>query len=412
MTPPFSLSALAAGAFAAAFTTSAGAAERLTVTASHTLDIARPAETIAIPWARVNEALPHALNQQLVIKDAAGRVLPYQVTNLSPLAKDPKFVGAAYGELLFQHDFAPGQKRAVFTIEKAGASVAPFPAKTYARFVQERLDDFAWENDKLAHRAYGPALGAPAPAGGDKEVLQTSGMDIWFKRVPYPIVDRWYNIGHDHYHVDQGEGIDMYNVGTTRGAGGTGIWDGKALAVGTNYKQWKIVTNGPVRTVFELSYDAWDASGVKVSELKRFTVDAGRYFDRIDSTFSFSGPAKLTAAVGLHKRPSDKGQEVKVDFTENRADGTLVQWVTQSSLGDFGVAVIVPQEGAVNFAADERNALVTAPVAAGRALSYHVGAAWTRGSPFATQRDWQKHVAEEAARLRAPVSISLSAAAR
>jgi pectinesterase len=37
-----------------------------------------------------------------------------------------------------------------------------------------------------------------------------------------------------------------------------------------------------------------------------------------------------------------------------------------------------------------------------------VGAAWTRGSPFATQADWQRHVAEEAARLRAPVSVSLA----
>ncbi len=403
MTTRFTLSAIA---LAALFATGANAAERLTVTVSHTLDIARPAETIAIPWAKVNEALPQALNQQLVVKDAAGRVLPYQVTNIAPTGKDPKMIGAAYGELLFQVAFKAGEKRTTVTIEKGKATNPPFPPKTYARFVQERLDDFAWENDKLAHRTYGPALAAPAPSGSDKEVLVTSGMDIWFKRVPYPIVDRWYNIGHDHYHVDEGEGIDMYNVGPTRGAGGTGIWDGKTLFVGTNYKTWKILANGPVRTVFELHYDGWDALGTKVSEVKRFTVDAGRFFDRIDSTFTFTGPASLNAAVGLNKRPSDKGQEVKVDFSENKKDGSLVQWVTQRSFGDFGVAVIVPS--ASSFAADERNGLVIAPVTSGQPLSYHVGAAWTRGSPFATQQDWQRHVAEEAARLRAPVSVSLT----
>jgi pectinesterase len=405
MTTRFALTALAAGA--AMFATAAGAAERLTVSASHTLDIARPSETIAIPWAKVAEGLPKALNQQLVIKDAKGRVLPYQVTNLSPMAKDPSMSGVAYGELLFQYDFKAGEKTARFTIEKAKATVKPFPAKTYARFVQERLDDFAWENDRLAHRTYGPALAAPAPAGSDKEVLVTSGMDIWFKRVPYPIVDRWYNIGHDHYHVDEGEGIDMYNVGPTRGAGGTGIWDGKQLFVGANYKTWKILANGPVRTVFELSYDGWDALGTKVSEVKRFTVDAGRWFDRIDSTFTFSGPAQLNAAVGLNKRPSDKGQEVKVDFAENAKDGSLVQWVTQKSFGDFGVAVIVPT--ASSFAADERNALVTAPITSGQPLRYYVGAAWTRGSPFAKQADWQREVALEAARLRAPVEVIVTA---
>ena len=385
----------------------AQAQDKFAVTVQHDLSIARPSETIAIPWKQVNAAMPGAMVQKIAVKDASGRVLPHQVTNVAPQAKDPNNEGVAYGELLFQYDFRAGEKSATFSIEKASATVPPFPPKTYARFVQERLDDFAWENDKLAHRAYGPALKAPAPAGSDKEVLVTSGLDIWFKRVPYPIVDRWYNIGHDHYHEDQGEGIDMYNVGPTRGAGGTGIWDGKTLHVGANYREWRILANGPIRTVFELHYDAWDANGAKVSEVKRFTVDAGRYFDRIDSTFTFSGPATLDAAVGLHKNPSDKGQEVKVDFAQNKADGSLVQWVTQRSFGDFGVAVIVPS--ASGYAADARNGLVTAPVASGKPLRYHVGAAWTRGSPFASQEQWQKHVADEALRLRSPVSVSLAA---
>jgi hypothetical protein len=406
MIPRLSLLALAA-----ILSAPADAAERLNVTVSHDLAIARPAETIAIPWAQVNAALPKVPSQRLVIRNASGKVLPYQVTNLAATANDPNMVGAAYGELLFQHDFAAGEKSASFTVERADAVVAPFPPRTHARFVKERLDDFAWENDRLAHRTYGPALAAPAPGGSDKEVLVTSGMDIWFKRVPYPIVDRWYNIGHDHYHVDGGEGIDMYNVGPTRGAGGTGIWDGKTLHVGANFRDWHILANGPVRTVFELHYDAWDAAGVKVAEVKRFTIDAGRWFDRIDSTFTFSGPARLNVAVGLNKRPSDKGQEVKVDFSNRRADGSLVQWITQRSLGDFGVAVIVPAASAAGggFAADERNALVLTPVVSGQSLTHYVGAAWTRGSPFATQRDWQQQVADEAARLRAPVVVKLVA---
>lgn len=384
------------------------AADQLVVTASHTLEIARPSETIAIPWSSVADALPQALAQQLVVRDASGRSLPYQVTNVAPTAKDPKMVGAAYGELLFQYSFKAGEKQASVTIEKTASTVSPFAPVTYARFVQERLDDFAWENDKLAHRAYGPALAAPAPTGSDKEVLSTSGMDIWFKRVGYPVVDRWYTIGHDHYHVDQGEGIDMYNVGTTRGAGGTGIWDGKQLYVGANYRSWKILANGPVRTVFELSYDAWDAAGSKVSEVKRFTVDAGRYFDRIDSTFSVTGKPPASVAVGLNKKPSDAGQEVEVRFAENAKDGTLVQWVRQKSFGDFGVALIVP--AASGFAADPRNALVLAPLTAGQPLRYYVGAAWTRGSPFASEQEWQRHVADEAARLRAPVAVRLATA--
>src|SRR5579875_1150860 len=89
---------------AAGLSLQACAAERMAITATNTLDIARPAETISVPWTRVNEILPHARPQHLVIKDAAGHVLPYQIINVSPEAKDPKYVGVAYSELLFQHD--------------------------------------------------------------------------------------------------------------------------------------------------------------------------------------------------------------------------------------------------------------------------------------------------------------------
>jgi len=400
--PAILFSALASGGIV-------NAAERLTVTVTHTLDQARPSETITIPWTEVNRALPGALLQKIAVKDAAGKVLPYQVTNVAPQAKDPKNEGIAYGELIFQHDFAPGEKKATFTVEKIDTVAPVFPSKVSARYIQERLDDFAWENDKVAHRTYGPALAAPAAEGSGKEVLVTSGMDIWFKRVPYPIVDRWYNKGHDHYHDDEGEGMDMYNVGKSRGAGGAGIWDGKTLYTGVNYAGWKVIANGPIRAIFELSYDAWDAGGAKVSEVKRFTVDAGHYFDQIDSTFNFTGPQQLTAAIGLNKTPADKGQDAKVQPITQPADRALLQWVEQKSNGAFGTAIIVPTAGEKDYAEDKLNALITAKIVSGQPLRYYVGAGWTRAGDFAKREDWTKYVSAQAARVRAPVTVALSA---
>src|SRR3954467_2589311 len=151
------------------------AADRVTLTVTNPLDIARPAETITIPWADVAKAMPGVYLQHIAVKDSAGHVLPYQVTNVAPEAKDPQNKGVAYGELLFQHDFAAGEKSATFTIEKIEAVAPVFPSKVFARYVPERLDDFAWENDKIAHRISGPALAPAAPAGSDKEVLVSSG---------------------------------------------------------------------------------------------------------------------------------------------------------------------------------------------------------------------------------------------
>ncbi|TWI63420.1 uncharacterized protein DUF4861 [Pseudoduganella lurida] len=392
-------------ALVAALALPAAHAATLRVTLTQDLDTARPSETVAIPWTDVNAALPGALIQRIAVKDANGNVVPHQVTNVAPQAKDPKNIGAAYGELLFQHSFKAGEKSVTYTVEKIETLVPVFPTKVFARYVPERLDDFAWENDKLAHRTYGPALMAPAPSGSGKEVLQTSGLDLWFKRVPYPIVDRWYNKGHDHYHHDEGEGMDNYNVGKSRGAGGTGIWDGKTLHVSQNYAGWKVLANGPVRSIFELRYDSWDAAGTPVTEVKRFTTDAGSYLDRIDSMFEFKGAATLTAAVGLNKTPSDKGEDGKVAVRRDKTAGTLLQWVEQKSKGAFGTAVILPT--AQDFVDDPLNNLVYAPVKSGEALRYYAGGAWSRAGEITTAAQWQAYVADAAKRYAHPVKVSL-----
>ena len=65
------------------------------------------------------------------------------------------------------------------------AEAAP-AARTFARYVPERIDDFAWENDKIAFRAYGPKA---------RKGAENSGIDCWLKRVEYPIIDKWYGKG-------------------------------------------------------------------------------------------------------------------------------------------------------------------------------------------------------------------------
>jgi hypothetical protein len=385
-------------------------ATEITVSVTHELDLARPAETIAVPWAEVAKALPGALLQQIAVKDSAGRILPYQVTNVAPQAKDPQNIGVAYGELIFQHDFAMGEKSATFTIERIQKVAPVFTTQAFARYIPERLDDFAWENDKIAHRTYGPALAAPAEPGSGKEVLVTSGLDVWCKRVSYPIVDRWYNKGHDHYHKDEGEGMDMYQVGSSRGCGGTGIWDGQKLYVGRNYTTWRILANGPVRTVFELSYDAWDASGIQVSETKRFIVDAGHNLDQIESTFSVANGsvADLTVAVGLNKNPADRGQEPQIAVSRRDGDGSLAQWITQKSNGELGTAVVISAHAFAGFAEDDRNLLALAKVTPGKPLKYLAGAGWSKAGEFTTPEAWNAYVAAAAARLRSPITVTVT----
>ncbi|MBK8857851.1 MAG: DUF4861 domain-containing protein [Opitutaceae bacterium] len=398
-------------AFLFAGVLAASAAGRLVITVSHDLTIARPAETITVPWSEVNRALPGALLQRIAVKDAKGNVLPYQVTNVAPQAKDPKRAGVAYGELIFQYDFAAGEQSAVFTVETADTVAPVFPTKAFARHISERLDDFAWENDRIAHRTYGPALAAAATSGSGKEVLVTSGLDVWCKRVRYPIVDRWYNMGHDYYHQDGGEGMDLYQVGPSRGCGGTGIWDGTRLHVGRNYQSWRILANGPVRTQFELIYDTWLANGTIVSEVKRITLDAGHQLNQVESTFTVhAGPAKeITVGIGLNKNPADKGQEPAIVADTDSTLGVRTQWIAQKTNGQLGTAVIVPGRAFQEFAEDDRNLLVLARAVSGQPLRYAVGAAWSRAGDIVSSEAWTAYVAAWAQRLNAPVRVTLSA---
>jgi hypothetical protein len=117
-------------------------------------------------------------------------------------------------------------------------------------------------------------------------------------------------------------------------------------------------------------------------------------------------------AVGLNRAPSDKGEEGQSIFTRDSGARALVQWVAQRHNGDFGVALILPSgssSGQPRYAQDANNEMMLAPAASGQALRYYVGAAWTRAGEIASQQQWQRYVADEAARLASPVAVALSA---
>ena len=232
----------------AALTLGAGSAGAgIVISVTHDLDTARPAAIIAVPFRDVAALAPDLRMYHVIVRDPKGRALPSQITNYQ---HDHR--GASYDDLVFAYDFAAGEKRAVFTVEATATATAPEPPCVYARTVPERFDDMAWENDRIAHRMYGFALNTPAASG---ERLRGSGIDVWGKRVSYPIIDRWYAKGHDQFHKDEeSEGLDLYSIGGSRGAGGTGVWDGAKLWTSDNFVSAQVLSNGPRRAAFRLTY--------------------------------------------------------------------------------------------------------------------------------------------------------------
>ena len=255
-------------------------------TVKNPIAIARPSETIVLEASAIKAALSAADDLRKIHVAENGKEVLAQAIDLND---DGKF-----DQVIFQADLAAGATR-TFTISIGAQQVyKPEQFKAFGRFVRERRDDFAWENDRTAHRVYGKALETWA-----QEPLTSSTVDVWFKRTRRLVVNEWYMV--DDYHRDNGEGADMYSAGRSRGCGGNGIWDDGKLYASRNFVRSRSLANGPIRVMFELGYDGWDANGKNVTETKTITLDAGQNLNRFTSKFASLPKGALTQAAGIKK---------------------------------------------------------------------------------------------------------------
>ena len=259
-------------------------------------------------------------------------------------------------------------------------ALSDLPAAAYGTFMPQRKDDFAWENDRIAFRVYGPALEATGEI--------SSGIDVWAKRTRKPIVEKWYYLA--AYHKDHGEGLDMYKVGPSRGCGGTGIWRDGKLYVANNFTTWRVIEDGPARVVFELSYAPFNAGGIRVSETRRFSLATGTNLNRIETRFDWDGaPDALQVAIGIVKREGGGAP----DFAK---DGSwMAYWEpAQNSDGTIGCGVVMTTPAKPMDTPEQ--ALLLATVKRGQPLVYYAGAGWTRSGDFPDKEAWVRYISDSA----------------
>lgn len=266
------------------------------------------------------------------------------------------------------------------------ASPLPAPADRTPRGValvaDYRYDDLLWENDRTAHRIYGHALERAEPPSG-------SGIDSWGKNVVWPFADRQLRTGDQHgYH---GEGIDFYNVGTGRGAGGLGIWHDNKLWTSRNYVRHRILKSGGTAADFTVDYAPWPI-GVdrKVWETRRFTLPLGTHFTRMVSTLSSDSAGPLLVGIGIGKRTTGQGAG---ELTVDRARGLLSWWGPEDGAhGRMAIAIRVDPAMIAEIRQDFDNQLVLLRVTPGRPFVYYSGSAWDKGAGgFTTRAKWDDH---------------------
>ena len=380
---------LASLALAANINSTASAAKSLTVKATNPLPEARSSQTIELS---ANDLAPLGQKDlaKIHVRDDAGKEVLCQAVDTDFDAYHRPDV------VIFQADFAPGQTRAFTVLSGARQVYTKAQFKAHGRFVRERFDDFAWENDRVAHRMYGKAVETWAG-----ESLTSSTVDIWSKRVPGMVIDEWYMV--DNYHVDAGEGADFYTAGTTRGCGGNGLWGADKLWVSKNFVNSRVLANGPIRILFELVYEAFDVNGSPVAETKRIALDAGQNLSHFLSTYQPQGAAgPLTCAIGLKKVVGEHKQF-------DAGLGWMAIWENmEKKQGMQGLALIVNPKDLLKETGDATNNLLLVKASPANTVSYWAGFAWDKAGLCADEEAWKAYVAQFARGLQSPIAVTVS----
>nr|AGS53621.1 hypothetical protein [uncultured bacterium contig00074] len=297
--------------------------------------------------------------------------------------------------LLLLADVPPGgtAKYSLVLGESAKADAAADQIQCYGRYVPERKDDYAWDNDRVAFRIYGPALAAtPGEITG-------SGVDAWSKKVPYSIIDKWYakwQAGED-YHTDHGEGMDAYNVGASRGCGGTGVFSGGKIYASGVWKSQRTLATGPLRVVFEVEYAPYKYGNVTVTETKRVSLDRGSFFNRFQTTLQIEGADTVPFIVGVVRQPNSEDPI--------QGQGWVALMEPEAAHGRVGTAAIL-KDGQVIIA--ENHALLLKQAKNGDTIEHLAGTCWTGEGSFPDLKTWAEYTRTIAETDKQPLTVTLS----
>ena len=271
--------------------------------------------------------------------------------------------------------------------------------KVYGRYVPERKDDFAWENEYAAFRLYGPALAPENPS---------NGVDLWLKNSPALVVDAMYDRELKEgrsYHINYDGNLDCYKVAHTAGCGGVVIVVDDRLYVGGPYSRWQILERTPDKFVFRLEYDSVPVAGETLRESLTVTAKAGTLWNkaevvlyREDGTRKEDDMILLGGGIYLHDSVDNVYTcdhcGVIAYAEQSVSDKQAAQWNYEyngsTSQGRSYIAVRTPGRSIQQIM--DGTLVSVVPYVIGDTLTYWFGACWSEWSDgersFPTDESW------------------------
>ncbi|MDL2247628.1 DUF4861 domain-containing protein [Bacteroides sp. OttesenSCG-928-J23] len=368
----------------------------VTVTVTNPIALDRNNEMVEMPVVEISKLLELPADGQMVVKDARGTEVPYQIT---------------HDQLLIFQANVMANSAAQYTIEEG--TPQEVVAIAVGRHYPERVDDIAWENDLVAFRTYGPAL----QANGERAF----GYDTWTKRATnLPVVEERYRMDLDpairkSYHADHGNGLDCYKVGPTLGAGTAALLDGEQIVYPWAYKTYEILDNGPLRFKVKLEYNPLTVkSDTNVIETRIISLDTGSHLNKtVISYTGLSNVVPVATGIVLHDdaeitADAAKGFITYVDPTDNpRVDNGKIfigaafpGVVKEAKAVYFDEKESKEQRGGANG-----HVLAISDYAPGIEYTYYWGSAWSKaGMDLAS---WNTYMGDYAQKVRNPLTVEI-----
>ena len=388
----------------------------VTVTVTNPLAMERSNEMVEGSMETVTDRLGLADTAQIVVLNADGQQVPYQITY--------------DGKVIFPAAIAAGGT-ATYTIQ-TGTPEA-FDVKACGRCYPERMDDMAWENDLVAFRAYGPALQAKGERG--------FGYDLFTKyNTTEPILEAMYAKELDKetlakiaelkktdpkaaaelsrersYHIDHGYGMDCYAVGPTLGAGVAALMVNDTIIYPWCYKNQEILDNGPLRFTVKLEFTPLTVKGDStVVETRLITLDAGSHLNKTAVSYSnLKETLPIVAGIVLHEpdgavvADAANGYITYVDPTTGPDNGKIFMGAAVPAVVKDAKTVLFSEKEKKERNNADGHVLAVSDYEPGSEYVYYWGFAWDKAD-IKTADAWNRYMADFAQKVRNPLTVKVN----
>lgn len=388
----------------------------VTVTVTNPLAMERSNEMVEVSMETVTDRLGLADTAQIVVLNADGQQVPYQITY--------------DGKVIFPAAIAAGGT-ATYTIQ-TGTPEA-FDVKACGRCYPERMDDMAWENDLVAFRAYGPALQAKGERG--------FGYDLFTKyNTTEPMLEAMYAKELDKetlakiaelkktdpkaaaelsrersYHIDHGYGMDCYAVGPTLGAGVAALMVNDTIIYPWCYKNQEILDNGPLRFTVKLEFTPLTVKGDStVVETRSITLDAGSHLNKTVVSYSnLKETLPIVAGIVLHEpdgavvADAANGYITYVDPTTGPDNGKIFMGAAVPAVVKDAKTVLFSEKEKKERNNADGHVLAVSDYEPGSEYVYYWGFAWDKAD-IKTADAWNRYMADFAQKVRNPLTVKVN----